>query len=200
MAGRKMIKTKFGSVPQELYDKIESLRYHPLMLSAVEKLEGLRADLKTLHKNIQKYSTEDDAQALLDGDSLEENKGITKSELIRKREALERAINIQTFEIQKLENRLIKEGLEALEPLGRKYAKETIDALSLAEKAMRKQSELFVVLRMRGFKQMNLPAKWQTPPIESQLLSGGRFPSLALHLQKRRELWGFPAVGKHLKA
>lgn len=199
MADRKMITTKFGDVPKELYDKIPSIKEHLKMVTANRKLIKLRADLQALHKNIQKYSTEDDAERLLAGESLEETKVTDRQELNRKRETLERAIELQKFEIQKLEIRLIREGLKELEPLARKYVKESLDNLAAAEKALTRQTELFVILRMRGYKRDYLPAKWRIAPLELQLLRGGAFPSLALFLQEKRKVWGFKAVGPHIK-
>jgi adenine-specific DNA methylase len=199
MTDKKVITTKFGDVPQELYDKIPSLKDHLEMLAANEKLKGLRADLQALNENIQKHSTEDDAEKIMAGNSLEEIKVTDKQELRRKSEALERAIELQLFEIQKLEARLIREGLKELEPLAKKYVKASIDALTASEKALTKQTELFVTLSMKGYKQNQRPAAWQTTPLESQLLSGGGFPSLALYLQERRQLWGLKPVGPQIK-
>lgn len=203
MTNSKMITTKLGNVPQELYDEIPSLKEHPEMLAAGEKLQKLRADLQALNEKIQKQSSkadvETDAKQILAGGSLEETRVTNMQELIRRREALEKAIDLQLFEIQKLEARLISEGLKELEPLAKKYIKASIDSLAVAEKAITQQRELFVILSMKGFKQNSRPGKWQTTPLEAQLLNGSPFSSLGLYLQERRKLWGFKAVGPHIK-
>ena len=201
---RKAAVANFEAIDPKIAGQIKSISENPAMIAATAKLEGLKTELKGIEKQISQFyegpsrgepiaSPEKDAQAILSGVAVAELTGQSvdseKRNLIRQRDALLSAIQMQTETIREINSRLIREGCKELEPVARKYIEATIDAFESVRKALQNQEKFFAFMNQRGYSTGLRPGHWQTWPFELQTLYGG-VCSLEFYLEQRRKVWG----------
>jgi hypothetical protein len=203
MASRKAAIANFEKLDPKVCAQIKKITEETAIVEATAKLDGLKTELAGIEKLLSRFyqgpyqgeaipSAEKDGAAIIAGTSVATLPGLSRDtelqNLIRQRDALLSAIQIQTFEIQQLTGRLITSGCRELEPIARKYIAATVEAFEAVKKALREQEVFFMFISQKGYASNLRPHHWQTWPYEQQVLYGG-ICSLDFYLEQRRKVW-----------
>ena len=208
---RKQAIREFEELDPKVAAQIKSVRDHPEMLAAIEKLQNLRDQLKEVEEKIrlhyegpaeggiQSASPEEDAIKIIEGleakDLPGQSQDTMRENLHRQRMGLIKAIEIKQVDIQLLNIRLVTEGCREYENIAKKFIKSTIEAFEAVEKALKRQEVFFNFFSIRGYEEAKRPAHFRTSPFEISTLYGG-ISSLAWYLEKRKVEWGFKTKSK----
>jgi hypothetical protein len=134
-----------------------------------------------------------DADLLLAGGGLDEIIETTavdhRQSLVRRLHACERALPILEARMTETQNRVIREGLAELEPLGAELYSEVLDAFANLREHLEGWAQFTDLLGRRGFSLHLRESRWQLSEFEKALLFGGVFPSIEHHTNLRKQSW-----------
>jgi len=200
---RKAAVANFEKLDPKIAGQIQSVYDHPDYVAAQTKLAGLKTELAAVEKQVQQFyqgpaqaetipSAEMDGARILAGTSVATLPGLSRDteqkNLIRQRDGLLSAIQMQKSEIQTLTGRLITAGCKEMEPVAKKYISATILAFEQVKKTLENQEVFFTFISQKGYSTGYRPGHWQTWPFELQTLYGG-VCSLEFYLEQRRAVW-----------
>lgn len=201
-------KQKFDTslLPKDIFEKIKSVNEHEEMMAAGRKLAEFKTQLASANaeleafyqgpssEGIQHSNAENDGASLLAGTKLEDLPGqvtaTARQNLVRKIHALDSAIVQQLNFIQTLESRLIREGLEPIEPLAIDLEKDVLDKFENLLKSLQVMEQFYDLLQIKGYKKGLRLGHWALMPLEKSLLFGSPDrPSLQFFIDERRKYW-----------
>ena len=211
MRGRKQSIIEFEKLSPGLGDSIPSIDEKPELVTANGKLREIEEQAREAERKLNSYyepfsekgqsaalpTVESDAQKILNGVAIatlptktEENQ---RQILVRQRDVLKQAFEIQKDNIRLLKAKLIREGCKELEPVARRFMADTVAGFESVLQALRRQEVFFRGLNQKGYETGYCPTHWQSIPYEIMVLYGCGaigLTSLEYYLQNRKNVWG----------
>lgn len=198
MATNTELADDFVSLDPKAARAIKPIRNSPEVQAAIDKREEMELRLKSLMQEIieaeqsqrePRSASVVDAERLLAGEPLADRLPTTRlQDLHREREAVKTAIELQGQRITETMLHLVRENLEHVEPVVRKYVAATMKAIAEVQRAIEAEAKLFAYLRRMGYRD-GVPGYWSILPAEQQILQAA-----ASTLQSRRA--GFPELNQ----
>lgn len=185
-----MLAADFAGKNPKIAKLIQPVQEHPDMVTAMGQLASLKEKLAPISEKIfslgnRKADSSEDAQRVLDNKPLK-SQAVSLQDLNRQKAAVERAIQIQTQNIQEIELALIRSGVKEIASLAEGYAKDTIAAFDACKAAIIEQMLFFNYLMRKGYSPGKLPAAWTVTPYERNFLN-----TIDYFLDGRRAAWKF---------
>lgn len=170
--------------------KIIKIRTDAGVLGIINKQESLQAELTKIKEKIRSlYEPEnhpqqpthcdtDDAQALIDGATIDDLPGDSiesqRASLTRQRQAIEKAIPQLNIERGKAERKVCKRICDEIGPLATKKIEQLISAYEIVQAAIKDCDALWQTLEENGIVANSRPAFWCLWPFDQFIKFGGQ--------------------------
>lgn len=197
----KILKSKSQTSPSDIeaiLAQVPSVSDDPSVRATGENLARLRTELKIVEDEIEKghgrgisdprtitksISVNEDAERLLQGHDLEGTSFDTRrTELLRRRDALRRAIEIGEQRVSRVKAEAAIELVSGLSDLIRPIVAERLSACEALAAAYTRAAELTAGLRRKGLSSYHIPAGI-TLAVKDESIRGGLPVSLDVHVQ-----------------